>query len=82
MNILHLCPSHFASGGTEGIHHLVSELNKCGANAKILYIGGDLTNPQPQKFKHYQCPYITEYPKDFNGVVIFPEIMGDRVVEP
>ena len=82
MKILHLCPSHFASGGTEGIHHLISELNKCGADAKILYVGGDLRNPQPPKFKHYNCPYITAFPVGFDGVVIFPEIWADWAVDP
>lgn len=81
MKILHFCPSNFASGGTEGIHHLISELNKCGADAKILYVGGDIENPQPPKFKHYGCPYITEYPQGFDGIVILPEIWADWATE-
>lgn len=81
MKIIHLCPSNIATGGTDGIHHLVSELNKCGADACILYVGKS-ENPQPKEYEHYNCPFITEFPKDFDGVVIFPEIWGDKVVEP
>lgn len=82
MNILHICPANLATGGTEGIHHLVSELCKCGANAKILYEGIDLTDPQPKEFDKYQCEYVTEIPKDFSGVLIFPEVWGNRVALP
>ena len=81
MKILHMCPAGIATGGTEGIHHLVSELNKCGADAEILYIGLNLDNPQPKVYDKYRCPYITELPKDFDGVVIFPEIWGNKVIE-
>ena len=81
MDILHYCPSKLATGGTEGIHHLVSELNNCGANAKILYVG-DLNNPQPKKYaEEYNCPYITEFPKGYKGVVIFPEVWGNKVID-
>ena len=76
MKILHLCPPKFASGGTEGIHHLISELNKCGADAKIWYVGGG-NDAQPPKFRHYGCPYVTELPAGFDGVLMFPEIWAD-----
>lgn len=82
MEILHVCPAGLATGGTEGIHHLVSELNTCGADAKILYVGESLEDPQPEAYKKkYHCPYITEFPKDYTGVIIFPEIMGNQVIE-
>ena len=81
MNIVHFCPSKLATGGTEGIHHLVSELNKCGANAKILYVGSS-DDPQPKEYSEYNCPFITELPKDYEGTVIFPEVWGNNVIEP
>lgn len=82
MDILHICPAGIATGGTDGIHHLVSELNKCGANAKILYVNGDLKNPRPKEYEHYNCDYVTELPKDFDGYVIFPEIWANQILEP
>ena len=82
MKILHFCPANLATGGTEGIHHLVSELCKCGADAKILYCGSDLSNPQPEIYKKkYNCEYVTAIPNDFDGAIIFPEVWGNRVIE-
>jgi len=78
MEILAICPGGFATGGTEGIHHLVSELNACGADAKILYVGGT----QTEEFAGYNCPYITELPDGYDGTVIIPEIWGNSVVDP
>lgn len=80
MDIIHLCPSNLATGGTEGIHNLVHQLNISGANAKILYVGGDLSHPQPQEYKHYNCEYLVSFPKNFKGVVIFPEVWGNSVI--
>ena len=79
MEIIHLCPAKLATGGTENIHQLVSELRKCGADAKILYEGKDLRNPQPKEYEKYDCPYITSMPDNFKGAIIFPEIWGNRV---
>lgn len=76
-----MCPANIATGGTDSIHRLVSELCKCGADAKILYVGCTSDNPQPKEYEHYQCRYITELPKDYNEVLIFPEIWANRVVE-
>ena len=81
MQILHYCPAKLATGGTEGIHNLVHYLNKAGADAKILYEGTDLQNPQPTEYAKYECEYVTEYPKGFSGLVIFPEVWGNRVAE-
>lgn len=78
MEVLALCPGSFATGGTEGIHHLVSELITCGADARILYVGGT----QPKEFASYNCPYVTELPAGYSGAVIFPEIWANKVVEP
>lgn len=81
MKILHLCPANIATGGTEGIHNLVHYLNLAGAEAKILYTGKDLSNPQPKQYEKYQCEYLTEFPQDFDGCVIFPEVFANQVVE-
>ena len=81
MDILHLCPGGLATGGTEGIHNLVHHLNCVGANAKVFYTTCT-HDPQPKEFAKYECEYVTEMPKDFDGVVIFPEIWANRVVEP
>lgn len=85
MNVLHLCPANLATGGTAGIHRLVSELNHIGADAGILYY--DIGNifgtcsryPQPEEYKRYDCPYVTEFPEDYSGAVIFPEVIGNAV---
>ena len=79
MQILHICPANVATGGTENIHQLVSELRKCGADAKILYEGKYVDSPQPKQYKKYECPYITEMPDNFKGAVIIPEIFANRV---
>lgn len=81
MEILHVCPANLATGGTEGIHNLVNMLNKVGAKAKILYVGRDLSNPQPEQYKKYECEYITEFPENFEGCIIFPEVMANEVIE-
>ena len=81
MDILHICPGGVATGGTEGIHNLVCHFNKVGANAKILYTT-NLSDPQPKEYARYECDYVTEIPKDFDGLLIFPEIWGNQVVEP
>lgn len=80
MQILHICPANVATGGTESIHRLISTLCKLGADAKILYVGKS-HNPQPSRYKDYGCEYITEFPADFKGVVIFPEIFANQIIE-
>lgn len=82
MEIIHVCPANVATGGTENIHQLISELRKCGADAKILYEGRYTGSPQPSQYGKYNCPYITEMPENFNGAIIFPEIFGNRVASP
>ena len=81
MQIIHLCPANLATGGTESIHNLVKHLNECGADAKILYVGKDLSNPQPVEYISYGCPYITEFPENYKGVIIFPEVWGNQSIE-
>ena len=81
MQILHLCPAGLATGGTEGIHNLVHYLCKCGADAQILYVGKDLSDPQPREYAKYECKYVTDIPTDFKGLLIFPEVWGNRVVD-
>ena len=81
MNILHLCPSKVATGGTESIHNIVSNLNKQpNIDAKILYVGAT-DNPQPKEYEKYGCGFVTTFPSDYEGVVIFPEIWGNQVIE-
>lgn len=76
-----MCPAGFATGGTEGIHHLVSELNKCGADAEILYVNRTIADPRPREFLKYGCPYTSKIPDDFNGIIIFPEIWANLVTD-
>lgn len=84
MEIIHICPANFATGGTESIHQLVNALNKVdNVHAKILYVNWDRKDtPQPKEYFHYGCEYITEFPKDFKECVIFPEVYGNQAVEP
>lgn len=81
MDIILACPSGLATGGTEGIHNLCHYLNLVGANAKILYIGSK-HSPQPEQYRNYECDYVTDFPKDFKGVVILPEVWGNEVTSP
>lgn len=84
MEVIHICPANFATGGTESIHQLVNELNKHkDIYAKILYVNWNGKDcPQPKEYKKYECPYITEFPEGFDECVIFPEVYGDEAVEP
>lgn len=82
MNVLAVCPSKLATGGTESIHKFVNELNKQdGIEAVILY-AGDTADPQPKEYECYHCDYITQLPDGYKGVIIFPEIWGDAVISP
>lgn len=80
MEVLHVCPAKLATGGTEGIHNLVQALKMNGADAKILYTGKS-DDPQPKQYKEYGCEYITEFPKDFDGCVIFPEVFANCILD-
>ena len=84
MEILHICPANFATGGTESIHQLVRELNKIdNVHARILYVHWDGKDiPQPREYFHYGCEYVVSLPKDFKGCVIFPEVYGNWAVNP
>jgi len=83
MEILHVCPAKVATGGTESIHKLVSELNKVdGVYARILYVGDYEGDPQPEDYARYHCGYVTMFPEYFSGCVIFPEIYGNDVIDP
>ena len=79
MDIILLCPGGLATGGTEGIHNLCHTLNEVGANAKILYTTHK-SDPQPKEFAKYECDYITILPKGYRGVVVFPEVWADQVI--
>lgn len=81
MEILHVCPANCATGGPECIHEFVHELNKIsGIHARIWY--WDIKNdpPQPEEYASYECEYVTEFPEDYDGVIIVPEIWANRVV--
>ena len=82
MEILLLCPSGVATGGTESIHRLCAALNELNHASKILYIGGNLDNPQPERYKDYKCDFITSLPKEYSGAIIFPEIWANWVLCP
>ena len=84
MEIIHICPANFATGGTESIHQLVCALNKVdNVHAKILYVNWDKqSDPRPKEYKHYGCEYITDFPNGFRDCVIFPEVYGNQAIEP
>ena len=81
MQILCVCPAKVATGGTESIHNLVHHLCKAGADARVLYVGKDLNDPQPEEYKKYGCIYHIGIPADFHGVVILPEIMANQITD-
>lgn len=76
-----MCPASIATGGTEGIHNLVRELNRCGANAKIWYVNENMARPQPKEYASYGCEWTIRFPTAFNGCIIFPEVWANRVTE-
>ena len=81
MEILMICPAGVATGGTESIHKFASELNKKeNASVRLLYVGNGLSNPQPEAYKHYGCKYITEFPENYSGAVIIPEIWANDIL--
>ena len=84
MEVLHICPANFATGGTESIHQLVSAMNRVkDVHARILYTNWNRKDTsQPKEYVHYECEYITEFPSDFKGCVIFPEVYGNDAVKP
>lgn len=84
MEIIHICPANFATGGTESIHQLVNALNRINnISAKILYVNWDRKDvPRPKEYIKYNCDYMTEFPYGFKGCVIFPEVYGNQAVEP
>lgn len=78
IEVLALCPGNLVTGGTEGIHHLVQELNKHPRiDAKIWYVNGIA----PEAFSEYECEFVTELPNEYKGVLIFPEVWADKVIE-
>lgn len=82
MEILHVCPGNCTTGGPECIHAFVSELNKLsGVYARIWYWNVSGPDPQPDEYKRYGCEYVTEMPRDYDGVLIVPEIWANRVLD-
>lgn len=76
-DVLVVCPANCATGGPEALHEFTSELNKAGVNAKLWYWEIKSDPPMPEEYRSYGCEYVTEKPKDFNGMVIFPEIWAN-----
>lgn len=76
MKILALCPGNLATGGTEGIHKLISELGKY-AETGIVYVNGE----QPEAFKEYHCKSVKKVPADFDGWLIIPEVWANDVIK-
>ena len=82
MDILVMCPANVATGGPETLHRLVSDLNRfTDIDAKILYRGMGSGNPQPEPYKIYNAPYITEFPMGYRGAVIVPEIWAHDLLD-
>ena len=78
MEVLALCPGSLATGGTEGIHNLVRELNKhADINASIWYINGE----PPKEFAEYKCDYTLRLPDEFDGALIFPEVWANKITQ-
>lgn len=82
MDILVMCPANVATGGPETLHKLVSDLNRfTDIDAKILYRGMGSGDPQPESYKIYDAPYITEFPMGYRGAVIVPEIWAHDLLD-
>jgi len=78
MNILAVCPANCATGGPEAIHEFTSNMNKLeDVDARIWYWNAGKGDPTPQEYKRYGCEYVTELPKGYDGVIVFPEIWAN-----
>ena len=82
MNVIAVCPSKVATGGTESIHKFVNELNKNDDIEAVILYAGDPEDPQPIEYRCYGCDYITRLPEGYDKVIIFPEIYADAVMSP
>lgn len=84
IQVLIFSPASYATGGVELLHQLCSEIDKYdGIDAKMYYYNGQGNrNPQPEEYKKYNCRWQTEIGPNYDGVVIFPEILANSVTDP
>lgn len=73
-NILVTCPGNATTAGPEAIHQLVSDLNRIGASAAVVYFPFDKKFTTPEEYKKYQTP-VKEYSDILGDLIIFPEIV-------
>jgi hypothetical protein len=71
-----LCPSNFATGGTELAHQLVHKLRAMDINSIVYYFDYvDLsTSPVNERFKKYDTPYTNAIDDVNSNILITPEI--------
>ena len=83
MEVLILCPAGVVTGGPESLHQIAHEMNTIkGVHARMWYryVGEDVV--QPKEYVRYGVDYVTKFPKDYEGVVIFPEIWANETTDP
>lgn len=83
MEILIVSPANYVTGGVELLHQLCFKLNKADdVNAMMWYWDVENVNyEQPVEYAEYGCRWVKDMPEGYNGVIIFPEIWANCVVE-
>lgn len=83
IKILILSPASYATGGVELLHQLCHEMNKHdGIDAQMYYYNGERNpNPQPKEYERYGCKWVTRLHPQFEGVLVFPEILANSVAD-
>lgn len=72
--ILVTCPGNATTAGPEAIHQLVSDLNRIGAPAAVVYFPFNKKFTTPEEYKKYQAP-VKGYSDNLGDLIIFPEIV-------
>lgn len=82
MEVLVLCPAGLATGGPESLHQIAHEMNTLpGVHARMWYRFVGEPGYQPPEYAMYGVDYVVDFPKDFKGVIIFPEVWGNEVTD-
>lgn len=72
-----LAPANLATGGPELLHQLCAELRRIGINALMYYTNHDKRDvcPQPEVYKKYEVPYVSDIVDIDNCAYVIPETM-------
>ena len=82
MDVLIVCPANCATGGPEALHAFASKLNTVkGMHARLWYWNATSSQPMPEEYASYGCEYVTELPAGYNGVIVYPEIWANHVLD-